>query len=64
MRLFIEGDSDTGFHLVKAPEGFFTADDWFATRYEAISAAKRMFGVEEREWVVEMPDQTGGSSDS
>lgn len=50
VRLSIEGSPQAGFHLVKDPDGFFTADDWFPTQREAIEAALQEFGVREGEW--------------
>ena len=48
--LEIEGDDKTGYHLVISPEGFFTADYWYASRKEAMQSATKLFGVAESEW--------------
>lgn len=53
VRLAIEGSPDAGFHLVKDPEGFFPADEWYATQREALEAAFEDFGVTEADWSVE-----------
>jgi hypothetical protein len=37
--LEIQGDEGQGYCLVMSPEGRFTADDWYATREEALRAA-------------------------
>ena len=52
MQPTIMGSPQSGFHLVMDPESFFTADDWYATRQEAVLAAEETFGVDEADWVV------------
>ena len=49
--LRIEGENEQGFHLIKSPDGFFTADDWFLTIDEAFDAAEECFGVRRQDWV-------------
>jgi len=53
VRLEIQGDETTGFHLVMAPEGFFTADTWHETKTEALEEAKKLFGVDPSIWTEE-----------
>ena len=48
--LEIQGSPEAGYHLVKAPEGFFEADDWFESETEALEAAFNQFGVHRSEW--------------
>jgi hypothetical protein len=55
--LQIVGDSATGYHLIKAPSGFFTADDWYLTLEEALDAAREEFGVSQDMWSVESADE-------
>ena len=55
--LQIVGDSGDGYHLVKAPSGFFTADDWYLTLEEALGAAREEFGIEREAWSVEAADE-------
>lgn len=50
--LEIQGNAKSGYHLVKSPDGYFTADDWFLTLEEAQSAALEDFGVPLDSWVV------------
>ncbi len=50
VRLEIQGDDKNGYHLVKSPEGFFTADDWHATLTEAQRSARELFGVGLDQW--------------
>lgn len=50
IRLEIEGDAINGYHLVKSPEGFFTADNWYQTLDEALASALAVFGVAARDW--------------
>lgn len=50
IRLEIEGDAINGYHLVKSPEGFFTADNWYQTFDEALASALAVFGVAARDW--------------
>ena len=48
--LEIQGDEEQGYCLVMSPEGGFTADDWYATREEALRAAYELFGVPVDAW--------------
>jgi hypothetical protein len=48
--LEIQGDEGQGYCLVMSPEGAFTADDWYATREEALRAACELFGVPVDAW--------------
>ena len=48
--LEILGDEGQGYLLVMSPEGGFTADDWYATREEALRAACELFGVPVDAW--------------
>ena len=49
--LEIQGDADSGFHLIMSPDGFFTTDSWHATKDEALETAERLFGVGRNNWV-------------
>jgi hypothetical protein len=51
VHLEIQGDEKGGYHLVKSPEGFFTADDWYMTIGEAQRSALELFGVDPDRWV-------------
>jgi len=48
--LEIQGGEGEGYFLVMSPEGGFTADDWYATREEALRAAYELFGVPVDAW--------------
>jgi len=48
--LEIQGNEKDGYHLVMSPNGFFTADNWYETKKEAIDSAEELFGVKESEW--------------
>jgi hypothetical protein len=50
VRLEIQGDEESGFHLVVEPTGFFAADSWHHTKAEAISAARSLLGVAADAW--------------
>ena len=50
LSLEIQGDEGQGYCLVMSPEGGFTADDWYATREEALRAACELFGVPVDAW--------------
>lgn len=50
VELEIHGDAKNGYHLVMAPEGFFTADSWHQSLDEAIASAHELFDVTAREW--------------
>jgi hypothetical protein len=50
IRLQIQGDAGSGFHLVVEPMGFFAADSWHTTEAEAIAAARSRFGVGTEAW--------------
>jgi len=45
IELEIQGDDIDGYHLVKTPEGCFTADDWYASKLRALEVAQEEFGV-------------------
>jgi hypothetical protein len=53
VELTIIGNEQNVFHLVMSPEGFFTADYWFATKAEAISSAFDQFGVPLEDWTTQ-----------
>ena len=48
--LEIQGDPKSGYHLVMAPEGFFTADSWHQSLDEALASARELFDVTASEW--------------
>lgn len=48
--LEIEGDEKNGYHLVMSPAGFFTADAWYESKDEALTAASELFGVAPGKW--------------
>ncbi len=50
VELEIQGDDRSGYHLVMSPSGFFTADNWYETKQEALDTAHRVFGVGPDEW--------------
>jgi hypothetical protein len=50
VELEIQASGPSGYHLVKAPDGFFTADDWYESEEEAMGAAFEEFGVRRSEW--------------
>ena len=50
VRLEIQGEGKSGFHLVMEPTGFFAADTWHATEAEAIAAAAALLGVATDAW--------------
>ena len=52
VRLEIQGDDESGYHLVMTPTGFFTADSWHATKDEVLKAAETLFGVGRDEWKI------------
>ncbi len=52
VELELQSDGTAGYHLVKSPDGYFTADDWFPTLEEAQAAALEDFGVALDSWVV------------
>src|SRR5215475_8002912 len=43
--LEIQGDEHNGYHLVMRPAGFFTADEWYASKDGALAAASKLFGI-------------------
>jgi hypothetical protein len=49
--LKIEGNDQSGYHLMMSPEGFFTADSWHPTLEEAIINAYELFGITKEDWV-------------
>jgi hypothetical protein len=53
VQLEIQGDEKNGYHLVKSPEGFFTADDWHMSLEAAQNSAAELFGVKVAQWVEE-----------
>ena len=50
VKLEIQGDVKSGYHLVIAPEGFFTADSWHQSLDEAFASAHELFEVTARQW--------------
>ena len=50
VELEIQGDSRSGFYLMMAPEGFFTADIWCESLEEAFEEARECFGVARASW--------------
>jgi hypothetical protein len=50
VELEIQGDPKNGYHLVMAPEGFFTADSWHQSLDEALASAHELFDVIASEW--------------
>ncbi len=50
VKLEIQGDRKSGYHLVMSPEGFFTADSWHETRQAALETAHELFGVDVKDW--------------
>lgn len=48
--LEIQGNDHDGYHLVMSPDGFFTADHWYATKQDAIDDAQTLFGLTPNEW--------------
>ena len=48
--LELQGDEDDGYHLVMSPTGFFTADNWYASKDEALIAAFELFGISREAW--------------
>ena len=48
--LEIQGSPKNGYHLVMSPEGFFTADNWYATLEEAFADGLRLFSVSREAW--------------
>ncbi len=53
--LEIQGTKKHGYHLVMAPQGFFTADHWFETQQEALENAQELFGVAPESWTSNKP---------
>lgn len=52
VNLEIQSDGGNGFHLVIAPDGFFTADTWHETLQSAIETSQELFGIDPAEWQV------------
>ena len=50
--LRVQGDPAEGYFLIQSPDGFFTADDWFETREDALRCAARDYGIARDEWSV------------
>jgi hypothetical protein len=50
VKLEIQGDGKNGYHLVMAPEGFFTADSWHQSLDEAFASAHELFDVSAHQW--------------
>lgn len=50
VRLEIQGEAKSGFHLVLEPTGFFAADTWHETEADAIAAAASLLGVALDAW--------------
>lgn len=50
VELEIQGEEDSC-HLIKAPDGFFAADDWYPSLAEALHGARDRFGVSEDSWL-------------
>jgi hypothetical protein len=50
VQLEIQDDAERGYHLVMAPEGFFTADSWHQSLDEAFASAHQLFDLTAREW--------------
>jgi hypothetical protein len=50
VELEIRGDAKSGYHLIMAPEGFFTADSWHHSLEEAFASAHELFDVTASEW--------------
>src|ERR1017187_6943834 len=53
IRLEIQGDDGSGYHLVMTPDGCFTADNWYRSKREALEAASEMFGTLIDGWALE-----------
>jgi hypothetical protein len=51
VRLEIQGNKKHGYHLIMAPEGFFTADSHHPTIDDVMAAAEELFGVTREQWV-------------
>ena len=50
VQLEIQGNGEGGYFLLMAPEGCFTADNWYRTKEEALEDALRLFGVPTDGW--------------
>lgn len=50
IRLEIQGEEKSGFHLVMEPEGFCAADTWHETEAAAIAAATSLLGLARVAW--------------
>lgn len=48
--LEIQGSPKDGYHLVMSPEGFFAADNWYATLEEAFADGLSLFSVSREVW--------------
>jgi len=53
VELEIQGDEENGYHLVMSPAGFFTADEWYKSKEDALAAALELFGIPAGKWRVE-----------
>ncbi|MFV8784104.1 hypothetical protein ACNKU7_16915 [Microbulbifer sp. SA54] len=49
--LEIQGDDQSGYHLVMSPVGYFSADYWYESLQEAKESAEKFFGVTDKEWL-------------
>jgi hypothetical protein len=58
--LEISSDGDHAFLLIQAPHGFFVADDWFASKEEALKTATECFGVSADEWRIVQNNKAPG----
>ena len=48
--LRIDG-GESGYHLVQAPDGFFTTDSWHESLEGAIKEASELYGIKLEDWV-------------
>lgn len=55
--LEIQGDDQNGYHLVKSPFGYVTADSWHPTKQDALQSASELFDVDVAvdEWSASKP---------
>jgi hypothetical protein len=53
--LEIQGTRKHGYHLIMAPQGFFTADHWFESKQEALDNAQELFDIPPDSWAVNEP---------
>jgi hypothetical protein len=50
IELEIQGDEKNGYHLIMSPAGFFTADEWYQSKEQALAAASELFGISPNKW--------------